>query len=336
MATAVRSQMTLMELARRTNQGDIITIAEVLAETNEVLEDAVWVESNQPTSHVTTQRTSLPSGTWRKINGGVSREASSTRQIVEGMGNLEAYSVVDLFLYNIAPNPDAFRSGEDKAFLEGMNQRFADCLFRDDNSAGAPYGSTAAHPERFNGFPVRTNDDKDLNNVHDNGDSSATNDTSVWVIQWGEQMCHLIYPRGSKMGITHTDLGECTVSASDSPSSSPSEYQALRSHFQLTVGLVVRDDRCWQRVCNIDSVQGQTYSFNDDMLITAINALPYKGRNAVIYANQQIKTMMDIMAKDKGNVNWSTVEVFGRPTTVFFGVPVRRVDAITNTEASLT
>jgi len=329
--TAVRPQLTLLELARRTNLGAIVTIAEVLNETNEWLDDAVWLESNQPTSHITTQRTSLPSGTFRKVWGGVSREASSTRQIVEGMCMLEAYSVVDKFLVDIAPDKGAFRSGEDRSFIEGMGQTFSNCMFT--CTLLAPYGDVVGHPERFNGFPKRLNSAA-LGNVLDNGDT-GTNDTSIYIIQWGSDMVHMIYPKGSTAGISQHDKGLQTVSVNDTPGSAPSEMEAYRTHFELRAGLVVRDDRCIQRISSIDSVHGQTYSFNDDNLIRALNNMPYQGKGAKIYCNKTIKTQMDILAKDKMNVNYGTTNAFGIPTTQFRGVPVRRVDAISNGETQL-
>ena len=82
MATqTLRTQLTLVELAKRTTDGNILQIAEVLEQTNEMLEDAVWVEANGMTSHVITVRTSLPSGQYRILNDGIPSEASSTRQI---------------------------------------------------------------------------------------------------------------------------------------------------------------------------------------------------------------------------------------------------------------
>jgi len=346
MAThALRDQLTLVELAKRTLSGQHLTVAEVLAETNEVLTDAVWTESNQPTSHVTSKRVSLPAGTWRKINSGVAREASTTKQIVETIGLCEAYSVVDKFLVDIAANPREFRSSEDLAFVEGISQTLADILFRD--AAGTVPGDMSAYPERFNGFPIRYDDVSDCDNVRTpatTGDS-ANECTSIWIIQWSPSMVHLVYPKGSKMGIEMRDLGEQTVqtglmtttvdiSTSINSSGTISEYQAYRTHFKLSCGLVVRDDRCVQRYCNIEDVVTGAGLFDEDDLIKMANALPYQGKNAVMYANQTMKNKLDIAAKDSGNLATAMIEdVFGRPVTLFRGIPVRRVDAITMTES---
>ena len=92
MATnTLTSQLTLSELAKRSLNGQIQDIAEVLSVDIPILQNAVWLPCNQKTSYTFTQRLTLPSGTWRQINAGVSEEASVTKQVTEGTGMLEAY-----------------------------------------------------------------------------------------------------------------------------------------------------------------------------------------------------------------------------------------------------
>lgn len=343
----VRDQLTLLELAKRTNLGALVTIVEVLEETNEWLQDAIWLEANQTMSHITTQRTSKPTGTWRKINKGVAPESSSTVQIVEGIGILEAYSRVDKLLAELSGNVETFRSGEDKAFVEGLSENLSDVMFQDNTglaTVALPFGDTTGNPERFNGLPARM-DAVGLANVTDYGGAAAlTDDTSIYIVQWGEGRVHMIYPKGSPtMGIVHENLGEQTIHAADSTSSAPKLMQALVSHFKLHAGLVVRDDRCIRRIGSIRSslASGTTYCFFDTAhpghhkLIAALNALPYKGKGAVIYANKDIKTQMDIFAVDKANVMYNVQNWSGQEVTTFKGVPIRRVDAITNHENTL-
>ena len=72
MATLSTIHPTLMDVAKRLDpDGKVDTIVEILSETNEVLEDMVWMEGNLPTGHRTTIRSGLPTPTWRKLYGGV-------------------------------------------------------------------------------------------------------------------------------------------------------------------------------------------------------------------------------------------------------------------------
>lgn len=315
-----RGQLTLIELAKRTNNGNLLTIAEVMSETNEILDDAVWQESNQLTSHLITRRHSLPAGSWRRLNSGVDTESSATSQLSEAIGMLESYSEVDKKLVDIAPNPKQFRSDEDMAFVEGMSQSVADTII---------YGNMATHPERIYGISTRYNDLACSNVFSASGSGSDL--TSIWVIQWGVRQVFLIYPQNSKsVGIQAIDLGEHTALDTNSK-----KYQVYRTHFTIDVGMAVRDERCIQRQCNIESA-GASNLWDDDLLIGMLNNLPYKGKGAVIYCNKTIKTQMDVTAKDKTNVSYNTREVFGHETTHFRGVPVHQVDAILNTESEVT
>lgn len=343
MTLDTRAQLTLLELAKRTNLGALLTIVETLDEDNEWLEDAVWVEANQTMSHITTRRTSLPGGKWRKINEGVSPSSSATKQLVEGIGILEDYSRVDKLLAELSGNVEAFRTGEDKAFLSGMGQTLSQTLFAGSEASGAtipnPYGDTEGNPERFNGLPARL-DHVDLEMVLDAGATGTTTETSIYIVQWGEGMVHMTYPKGSPtMGVVHENLGEQTVDVTTT-AGTPKLLQALVSHFKLHAGLVVRDNRCIRRIASIRSISTSTNSFTSTgkvhwKLIEALNALPYKGKGARIYCNNVIKTQMDCFAVDKSNVLYSISDWSGRPTTMFRGVPVRRVDAIGNKETPL-
>lgn len=341
----MRDQLTLLELAKRTNMDALQTIVEVLATTEEWLQDAIWLPANQAMSHVTTQRTSVPAGTWRSINEGVAPEASSTKQITEGIGILEAYSRVDKLLAELSGNPNQFRSGEDKAFIQGLAQELSKVMFNAAHSGDTltVYGSITEDPARFNGLPARLNA-QSLDEVFDGGSNTTTDDTSIYVVQWGEDKVHMTYPKGSPtMGVVHENLGEQTIEVGGTYGS-PRLMQALVSHFKINVGLVVRDERCIRRIANIRSTytSGNTKTFVSSTslihhrLIEALNAMPYQGAGAKIYAGLNVKTQMDIFAVDKTNVNYTIDNFSGKPITLFRGVPVRRVDAIGTREGSIS
>ena len=57
----------------------------------------------------------------------------------------------------------------------------------------------------------------------------------------------VLFPKGSKAGLTHEDLGEQTVYNSDG-----TRLQAFATRYQWKNGLVVKDWRYVVRICNID------------------------------------------------------------------------------------
>jgi hypothetical protein len=326
MATMTANRLTLVELAKRTKDGQVQAIAEVLNQVNSILDDAIWLSANGETSHVTTKRVALPTGSWRKLNTGVSREASRTQQVVETIGMLEAFSQVDEALIDISDDPMGFRWTEDVSFVEGLSQTMATAVF---------YSTTVGYPEKFNGFATRyaaltTANVSATHNVHGCGGTGSAL-SSVWIVQWGADKVHMIYPKNSKtVGISAKDDGILTVY-----DSSNNPFKVYQTHFKVYVGLVVRDDRCVQRVCNIHATR-TTGAWSDDKMIDAIRQMPLGGAGAVIYANKTTLALMDKDAKDKSNVQYGPPDVWGRPTMFFRGFPVKQVDSLTTTETAVT
>src|SRR6056297_1920534 len=179
---------TLADWAKRTDpSGRIDMIVELLTQTNEVLDDMVWVEGNLPTGHRTTVRTGLPTPAWRKLNYGVQPSKSTTVQVTDGCGMLESYAEVDKALADLNGSSGDFRVSEDRAFIEAMNQSMAQTVF---------YGDTALTPERFLGLSPRFNDlsAESGGNILDAGGAGADN-TSVWLVAWSPSTVHGIFPK---------------------------------------------------------------------------------------------------------------------------------------------
>ena len=144
MATIGPVALTLVDWAKRIDDdGKIAQIINLLSQTNEILDDMLWVEGNLPTGHKTTIRTGLPSAYWRLLNQGVPRGKSTTAQITESCGMLETYSDIDVDLVALSGNDRAFRLSEELAFLEGMNQQMAGRVYyaAERGTVGLPYQS---------------------------------------------------------------------------------------------------------------------------------------------------------------------------------------------------
>lgn len=315
------TRLTLTELAKRTNDGVIQDIAENLAESRSALRDGVWVKANKLTSHVHTRRIALPAGTWRQANKGVAEEVSRTRQVEEGVGTLESFSVVDEFLIDLAQDKARFVLTEDMAFLEGLAQTFSDTLI---------YGDTRDDPEQFDGFATRA---KALGTyVVTAGASSSC--TSVYLVQWGPTKVHFIFqgglgPSGSDSPVERKDLGfETVLDSSDNP------YRAHRSQFKIHGGMAIHDDRNFAALRNIATSGGATL-FNADKMIALLNLMQDRGTGAFIYANRTVLTQVDIQAMDKANVMYGPVNVFGETVTGFRGHPLRLEESILNTESAV-
>lgn len=310
--------LTLTALASRTQNQNIMAIAEVLAESNPILDDIPFREANDQLGEKVSRRTSVPTGSYRKINQGVATEAAGTEQLIETIASLEARSEIDKELVDASGSPGVFRSTEDFAFVEGLSQTAAQTLI---------YGNQSVNPEQLDGYATRRNALSDPN-VYGNG-GTGSDLTSMFLVKYGIGQIYGIYPKGSPVGLEMRDLGEQTVLDSNS-----NPYQALVSLFKWKMGIVERDPRCLKRIANIETT-GSTNIFDEDLLITALNAFPSGSGGIVIYTNETIKTQMDIYAKDKTNLTYGFAEFGGVPTTTFKGVPVRQNDGILDTETAV-
>lgn len=316
---------TLVDAAGTLHNGKMLPIAEVLAEDNPILQDMPMLEANEVFGHRYSVRTSLPSGSYRKLNEGVSTEKSTKRPEYADLAMLETYSEVDARLVDNHPDPATYRFQEDMAFVEGLSQTQAGTVF---------YGNNSTDPSKFDGLATRINS---LSSTSDNGranvigaSGTGSDTTSIWVVQWGVRRVYGIYPKGSAAGLNMANKGQVTVEDGNG-----NKYEAYRSHFAWDLGLIIEDNRCVQRIANIETA-GSSNIFDEDDLITALNRLPYSGRGAVVYCNPTIKTQIDINAKDKSNVNYTASDVYGNSVTSFRGVPIRVCDAILDTETAIS
>ncbi len=317
---------TLGDIAKRLDEGGKIDkIVEMLNQTNEILDDMTFREGNLPTGHKTTIRTGLPSAAWRLLNYGVPQSKSKTQQVTDSCGMLEAYAEIDKDLADLNGNTAEFRVSEDRAFMEAMNQEMATTLF---------YGDTSKNPERFLGLAPRYSSlDKakvpTAVNVIDAG-GTGNNLTSVWLIAWGDQTVFGIYPKGSKAGFQHKDLGEVTLMDAGG-----GQYQGYRTHYKWDIGLVVRDWRYIVRIVNIDLA-----TITDDklieLMIQASELLPDQrlGR-PVFYMNRRVRTKLRTSMLNKHNVQLTPENVAGKKVTTFDEIPVKRCDAIKLDEAKV-
>lgn len=328
MATLSTIHPTLLDVAKAKDpNGQIGKVVEILSETNEVLDDMVFIEGNLPTGHRSIIRTGLPVPTWRKLYGGVQPTKGTTAQVTDNCGSLEAYAEIDKALADLSNNAAAYRMIQDRAHIEGMNIEMADTLF---------YGSEGTEPEAFTGLTPRFNSTTPANadNIILGGGSGADN-SSVWLVVWGEGKCHGIYPQGSKAGISVADKGQVTIEDVDG---SGGRMEAYRTHYRWDMGMVVADWRYVVRIANIDNsdLTKNAASGADlvDLMTQALELVPsLSGGRPAFYCNRTVKSFLRRQIKNSNNVQITMGEVAGKRVTMFDEVPVRRCDALHSAEA---
>lgn len=338
--------VTLLNMANAVDpEGKIAKVAELLSQTNEVLTDMPWFEGNLPTGHRGTIRTGLPTPIWRKLYQGVPPSKSLRATVDDACGILEDRNEIDKDVADLNGNSSEFRLDEGQATVEGINQAMAQALI---------YGDASLNPEQFNGLSVRYNTintatSEVAKNVISGG--GAGNCTSVWLIVWGRNTVHGIYPKGSQAGLDHQDLGEI-----DAFDGSNNRYRAYADVWKWKCGLHVKDWRYIVRISNISmtdllaqsGTQANTAAtWLPKLMAKALARIPFKGMGkAAFYASRTVKEMLAVGALDKSQAALAIQpamsqygelsEAFTQTDLTFLGVPIRTVDRILETETALT
>jgi hypothetical protein len=351
MLPLVPGHNTLVDVAKSLDpQGKVALVAELLNQSNEVLNYIPWKEGNLPHGHKGVVRTGLPAITLRQFYKGVKVGKSGRATIEDVCAMAEGRNEIDQDLADLNGNTAAFRLSEAQAFIESMNQTWAQQF---------SYGDTNVNPDGVLGLTPRYNslDPKyeQSKNVLDAGGTGNDN-TSIWLVVFGENTVHGIYPKGSKAGLTQEDLG--VIDAFDENND---RFRAYAELWKWKFGLHVRDWRYVVRIANVDvsdlTSQSGTQAITaptwvNKMMIRAFARIPSMGMGRACYlTSRTVKEMMSIGALDKSQnalafmpaVNqFGTVapgSVAGQGTGIsggtlaFFGVPVLTVDQLLLTEA---
>lgn len=331
MATVGSTYLAIADIIKRKDPDNrAAAIVELLNETNELMQDITVIEGNTQTGHRTTMRSGLPAVTWRKLYGYTAPSKSTVVQVDDTAGILEGFSFIDEDLASMSGNIAALRLSEDRPFFEAMNKEFAQTLF---------YGNTDTDPEEFLGLAPRFGllSANNGGQIIDAGGTGSDN-TSLWLLKFGENYTHAFFPKGTEMGLSHKDMGLQTET--DANGGKRIGYQ---TQYKWKVGLSVRDYRHVVRIANIDvsnlTTIGSGSDTSADLINHMIDALYSKmenlsGGKVAFYCDRVVYTALTKKAVAKANVNLS-FEDFGGPNRVmaFQGIPVKRVDALLTTEA---
>jgi hypothetical protein len=344
----VPGHSTLYDVAKTFGpDGKVLVVAELLNQSNELIQYMNFIEGNLPTGHKASVRVGLPVVTYRQFYKGVAVSKSGRATIEDVCAMLEGRNEIDKDLAELNGYAPAFRASEALAFVESMRETFAQ---------GVMYGDTSVNKDGILGLTPRYNSLSAISgaNVIDAGGTGVDN-TSVWLVVWGANTVTGIYPKASKAGLQQEDLG--IIDAFDANNN---RYRAFAEWWQWKFGLHVADWRYAIRIANVDisDLTGQTgtqainaATWINKLMIKALARVPSMGMGTPTFlASRTVKEMLSIGALDKSQNALSftaAVNQYGdvRPGSVggagtglsggqllFQGVPVLTVDQILPTE----
>ncbi len=246
MATAnITTAYTLADFAKNlAPDGSIADVAELLSQRNEILEDMLWIEGNLPTGHRDSVRTSLPTPTWRRVNQGVDPSKTTETQVTDTCGMSEAIAIIDKALADLNGNSARWRMSQNKGSSRAWRRTWPP-----SSSTRTPrlrprsrWASRRASPRSR---PARR---RRANNIVCGAGSTSSQQSSIWLVGWGDDKVRGIFPKGSKAGLQDTDEGEDWAFDANNK-----RYKAYITHYVWKAGLSVKDWRYIVRIANIDT-----------------------------------------------------------------------------------
>lgn len=332
------NEVTLLDLMKLMDpDGGLADVAEVLHQSNSITKDAVMIMGNLPTGDQTTLRGTLGTASWKRYNKGTPITKGTTYQQTNLCGMMQAVSQIDYDLAKLNGNTAEWRWAQDVPIIEGIGQEAESSLL---------YANQKLDPDEITGFAPRYNEgstSRDTNTTADyviDGGGTGSDNTSIFLVTWGEQATSCIYPLGMKGGLETIDRGLVDLLDDDS-----NPYLGYQKYYKWTLGLRVKDYRANVRIANIDVsamiADNGTPSTGADLIslmIKAMHRIPVdvRGRK-VFYVNEDVETYLDLQTLRSDNVNVGYgKDIHGQPVMTFRGVPVRRSDSILSTESAVT
>lgn len=329
MAALSTALPTLVDVAKISGpDGRELAVAEVLRQTNDMLDMMTSIEANQPTAHVGSIRTGIPLPVFRKYNQGVTPTKATQATVSVGMAMMEDYSEVDKALADLNGNTNRFRANQDKGKLQGFNNK-AQQYFT--------YGNATTEPEAFSGFMQYYSTLNTAVPLYENvidGLGTGTDNTSILLVVWGgEGGITGIYPKGSKAGLQSNDKGQVTIESANGVAGA--RMEAYRTHYKWDLGLFLGDWRQAVRIANIDKsnltpdASGSSANLPNLMYqamelvndLNGGNAAFYMSRRTRMFVRQQLSAALkeSVLTRDS---------VGGKMVTSFQDIPMGRVDAM--------
>lgn len=330
---------SLIDVLSRTDpDGNVSTIIEVAEQSNPILQDAVFAECNDGTSHQQVIRTGYPEPLERKFNEFVPSVKSETALIRDVPVQFEAFPWVDKALADQRNNAKAWRASEQVAVSMGFAAKIArNVIYGSDNTDST-----------FIGFASRFSDPTVASgrNLFNAGGVGSDN-TSIYAITWGPRGAQMIYPEGSAAGYSHNDLGEQMRQDGNK------SMMTYADHNKWDTALTLGDWRSGGRIANIDvSALTKDASSGADLLDHMIDLEESIDTSAAVgidmksgelvkgktcfYVGRTVAKFMRKQALTKANNTIRFEEVAGRRVTMWGDYEVKRLDCISDAEAAVT
>jgi hypothetical protein len=319
----------LAQLGTLDSHNKVLTMGKVLSEDNDPLADMPIYPGTEKMGYKGVRESSLPTPQIIKVGDGWDASKAEWDPFTETISMFKDRIAIPRDALRIQPNPGQKRELIRGRHIEGFGQGVANHLI---------YGTSTATPEKFDGLSVRYTTPDASNPINPtNGDygvydmgGSGSDTSSIFLIQWAEdKVCGLSPMNDAQAGLRMEDKGLQYVDAENSK-----KRWDYIDELEWDIGLKVEDYRAVARIRNIESALTAIDADLWKKLVEARNN--FKGKETVwAYTNSKIFTHLDILTAQKNNVRYSSNNPYGKPLLMFRDMPIRRCDALLETETAV-
>lgn len=331
---AVGTVLNLKDVASMKDPtGKIGKVAEILMQSNPIIDHVPWVEGNLDTGSMVMARTTLGGGSWRRLNEGTVPSKATQTPINEVCGIYDDWIEADKKLLEMSGDVNAVMLNQFKAKAEAASQEVVGTMF---------YGNVYTSPKEFHGFLPRMDS---LNTTPSSGPivlsagGSGTDNLSVVAVCWGEGKVTGIYPKNAKAGLQFEDYGY-----ENKTDSTGKILRVRRAQFIWESGIAVENYRYMSALRNIDISDLASFGTDSDtsanltnLIIDLLSYIPnFESQDCRLYVPRQVWAGMTKMANDPSNRNVNRYQYEGKFITDFFGAKVHMCEALTTETAVIS
>lgn len=315
--------LTLVAATKAQGYDDFAAVLGEIQMQMDFLDDAIWFPTTHGSYNKAFQARSLGKGAFSKTNGAVPIIASDGEEVVEPVKLYEGDSYVDERVLKGVVDAYKVRDSQDAMNMEGMLQDWLYNLI---------YATLASSPDGFKGFAARrpTIDNKTCFSFAGTASGALS---SGYLIEFSRRGFYMAYPEGAGTpGFVNEDRGRNSVPA---PDGNGNMWAWIR-HYEIYGALVERNPRALIRLANINPAGG-TGDFASAPFLKAKRWLPSGGRGAVSFFTRNVAARIDEHCASKSNAAYGIRDIEGYgPVSTIYGVPVRIMDPLLETEATVS
>lgn len=316
---STENRYTLADYAQelRASEADMKLI-QTIEDTEPLFKSAPLIKCNAGNEHLTQVVSKYPKGQTRGFNEGVTAEKAGTRVVKDTTCMTETYNEIDVKIVQMNKNSAKWRSTQDQIFVRGLTHSVAERIFQ---------GSKKRDINEFDGLCARYSKINGTNVINAGGTATDGELQDIFLINWGENTCHLIYPEGGIAGLS--SRFEQNVDVRDAKNR---VFKADRTWYSWDLGLAIPDPAQVVRICNVPLTKALNGRAGYDIinaLIMATEGLPNDVLPGCgIYMSQKMRAALRLQINGTENVNLTWEEVAGKRVLNWDGIAVHKVDNI--------